>query len=134
MRAKLKKETRDNLAKEEILQDDRFFFIAVIPPEMHRMVSPWRKWVWNLGMIWRKIKWCKSGVNKQKSAVKTIENYWKQYASHINMQKKVGCYIFLHIKRNCEIFIFKCAKIMKIVRIHILIQKNFHVIRLKNEA
>ena len=28
MRAKLKKETRDNLAKEEILQDDRFFFIA----------------------------------------------------------------------------------------------------------
>ena len=45
MRAKLKKETRDNLAKEEILQDDRFFFIAVIPPEMHRMVSPWRKWV-----------------------------------------------------------------------------------------
>ena len=25
---KLKKETRDNLAKEEILQDDRFFFIA----------------------------------------------------------------------------------------------------------
>ena len=102
--------------------------------DRHRMVSPWRKWVWNLGMIWRKIKWCKSGVNKQKSAVKIIENYWKQYASHINMQKKVGCYIFLHIKRNCEIFIFKCAKIMKIVRIHILIQKNFHVIRLKNEA
>ena len=33
-----------------------------------------------------------------------------------------GCYIFLHIKRNCEIFIFKYAKIMKIVRIHILIQ------------
>ena len=28
MRAKLKKETRDNLAKEEILQDDRFFVIA----------------------------------------------------------------------------------------------------------
>ena len=28
MRAKLKKETSDNLAKEEILQDDRFFFIA----------------------------------------------------------------------------------------------------------
>ena len=28
MRAKLKKETRDNLAKEEILQDDRFFCIA----------------------------------------------------------------------------------------------------------
>ena len=28
MRTKLKKETRDNLAKEEILQDDRFFFIA----------------------------------------------------------------------------------------------------------
>ena len=55
-------------------------------------------------------------------------------AVNINMQKKVGCYIFLHIKRNCEIFIFKCAKIMKIVRIHILIQKNFHVIRLKNEA
>ena len=25
-------------------------------------------------MIWRKIKWCKSGVNKQKSTVKTIEN------------------------------------------------------------
>lgn len=111
-----------------------FSLLPVIPPEMHRMVSPWRKWVWNLGMIWRKIKWCKSGVNKQKSAVKIIENYWKQYASHINMQKKVGCYIFLHKKRNCEIFIFKCAKIMKIVRIHILIQKNFHVIRLKNEA
>ena len=28
MRAKRKKEIRDNLAKEEILQDDRFFFIA----------------------------------------------------------------------------------------------------------
>lgn len=27
-RARQKKETRDNLAKEEILQDDRFFFIA----------------------------------------------------------------------------------------------------------
>ena len=28
MRAKRKKEARDNLIKEEILQDDRFFFIA----------------------------------------------------------------------------------------------------------
>ena len=28
MRAKRKKEARDNLTKEEILQDDRFFFIA----------------------------------------------------------------------------------------------------------
>ena len=45
MRAKLKKETRDNLAKEEILQDDRFSLLPVIPPEVHRMVSPWRKWV-----------------------------------------------------------------------------------------
>lgn len=27
-RARQKKEIRDNLAKEEILQDDRFFFIA----------------------------------------------------------------------------------------------------------
>ena len=50
------------------------------------------------------------------------------------MADKSGCYIFLHIKRNCEIFIFECAKIMKIVRIHILIQKNFHVIRQKKEA
>ena len=50
------------------------------------------------------------------------------------MADKSGCYIFLHIKRNCEIFIFECAKIMKIVRIHILIQKNFHVIRLKKRG
>ena len=50
------------------------------------------------------------------------------------MADKSGCYIFLHIKRNCEIFIFKCAKIMKIVRIHILIQKNSHIIRQKKEA
>ena len=28
MRAKRKKEARDNLIKEEILQDDRFFFIS----------------------------------------------------------------------------------------------------------
>ena len=50
------------------------------------------------------------------------------------MADKKWLLYFLHIKRNCEIFIFKCAKIMKIVRIHILIQKNFHVIRLKKEA
>ena len=31
--------------KEEILQDDRFFLLPVIPPEVHRMVSPGRKWV-----------------------------------------------------------------------------------------
>ena len=77
-----------------------FSLLPVIPPEVHRMVSPWRKWVWNLGMIWRKIKWCKSGVNKQKSAVKIIENYWKQYASHINMQKKSGLLYFFTYKKK----------------------------------
>ena len=42
-RAKRKKEARDNLTKEEILQDDRFSVLLVIPPEVHRMVSPGRK-------------------------------------------------------------------------------------------
>ena len=48
-RARQKKETRDNLAKEEILQDDRFSLLPVIPPEVHRMVSPGRKWAETLG-------------------------------------------------------------------------------------
>ena len=73
------------------------------------------------------------GVNKRKSTVKTVKTI-ENNTLLIKICQKQCRYIFLHIKRNCEIFIFKCAKIMKIVRIHILIQKNFHVIRLKNEA
>ena len=75
MRTKLKKETRDNLAKEEILQDDRFFFIAGYTSGGAPYGITLEKMGLNLGMIWRKIKWCKSSVNKQKSAVKIIENY-----------------------------------------------------------
>ena len=32
-----------------------FSLLPVIPPEVHRMVSPGRKWVWNLGKIWKKM-------------------------------------------------------------------------------
>ena len=32
-----------------------FSLLPIIPPEVHRMVSPGRKWVWNLGKIWKKM-------------------------------------------------------------------------------
>ena len=42
-RAKRKKEARDNLTKEEILQDDRFFFIpASNEPSSHACMDIWR--------------------------------------------------------------------------------------------
>ena len=38
-RAKRKKEARDNLTKEEILQDDRFSLLPVIPPEVQGIAA-----------------------------------------------------------------------------------------------
>ena len=32
-----------------------FSLLPVIPPEVHRMVSPGRKWACNLGKIWKKM-------------------------------------------------------------------------------
>ncbi|MFR5150141.1 MAG: hypothetical protein ACLTER_11855, partial [Ruminococcus sp.] len=45
MRAKLKKKQEIIWLKKRSCKMTDFSLLPVIPPEVHRMVSPWRKWV-----------------------------------------------------------------------------------------
>ena len=93
--AKQKKQEIIWLKKRSCKMTD-FSLLPVIPPEVHRMVSPWRKWVWNLGMIWRKIKWCKQTKI-------SCEDYWKLLKTirfSYKYAKKSGLLYFFTYKKK----------------------------------
>ena len=59
--------------------------LPVIPPEVHRMVSPGRRWVWNLGKIWKRIIFvhgCGKKQSKLQKDIKELETYLAKYKEY----------------------------------------------------